>query len=45
MTYGFSQGYQISAGIAVLALIVSVIFIRVKKEDLEGIDPMAAPAA
>jgi ABC-type multidrug transport system permease subunit len=45
MTYGFSQGYQISAGIAVLALIVSVIFIRVKKKDLEGIDPMAAPAA
>jgi hypothetical protein len=24
---------------------VSVIFIRIKKKDLEGIDPMAAPAA
>ena len=31
--------------VAVLALIVSLIFIRVKKKDLEGIDPMAAPAA
>ena len=31
--------------VCVWLTIVSVIFIRVKKEDLEGIDPMAAPAA
>ncbi|TVZ01457.1 DHA2 family efflux MFS transporter permease subunit [Trebonia kvetii] len=43
LAYGFSQGYLVSAGIALLALIVSLIFIRIKKADLEGVDPMAAP--
>jgi EmrB/QacA subfamily drug resistance transporter len=43
LAYGFGRGYEVSAGIAVLALIVSVIFIRVKRQDLAGIDPMAAP--
>ncbi len=43
LAYGFGRGYLVSAGIAVLALLVSVVFIRVKKSDLEGIDPMAAP--
>ena len=44
LAHGFGQGYLVSAGIALLGLIVSVIFIRVKPSDLQGIDPMAAPA-
>ena len=44
LAYGFGRGYLVSAGIALLALVVSLIFIRVKKSDLAGIDPMAAPA-
>jgi hypothetical protein len=32
----------VSAGIAVLALIVTVAMIRVKREDLAGINPMQA---
>jgi EmrB/QacA subfamily drug resistance transporter len=43
LAYGFGRGYLVSAGIALLALIVSLVFIRVKKSDLAGIDPMAAP--
>jgi predicted MFS family arabinose efflux permease len=41
---GFSKGYLVSAGIALLALIITVVAIRVKREDLSGINPMAAPA-
>jgi fucose permease len=40
---GFAHGYLVSAGIALLALVVSLVFIRVTRADLEGIDPMAAP--
>jgi EmrB/QacA subfamily drug resistance transporter len=40
---GFSKGYLVSAGIAALGLIITVVAIRVKREDLAGIDPMAAP--
>jgi EmrB/QacA subfamily drug resistance transporter len=43
LAYGFGRGYLVSAGIALLALVVSLVFIRVKKSDLAGIDPMAAP--
>jgi len=43
ISVGFAKGYQVSAGIAVLALIITVIAIRVKRSDLAGIDPMAAP--
>jgi len=43
LAYGFSRGYLVSAGIALLALVVSLIFIRIKKSDMEGVDPMAAP--
>jgi len=43
MAYGFGRGYLVSAGIALLALVVSLIFIRVKRSDLEGVNPMAAP--
>jgi EmrB/QacA subfamily drug resistance transporter len=41
---GFSKGYLVSAGIALLGLIITVVAIRVKKDDLAGINPMAAPA-
>jgi predicted MFS family arabinose efflux permease len=40
---GFSKGYLVSAGIALLALIITVVAIRVKREDLSGVNPMAAP--
>ena len=40
---GFSKGYLVSAGIALLALIITLVAIRVKKSDLSGINPMAAP--
>jgi predicted MFS family arabinose efflux permease len=43
LAYGFGRGYVVSAGIALLALVVSLVFIRIKKSDLEGVDPMAAP--
>jgi len=40
---GFSRGFLVSAGITVLALVITLVAIRVKKEDLAG-DPMAAAA-
>jgi EmrB/QacA subfamily drug resistance transporter len=40
---GFSKGYVVSAGIAVLGLLITILAIRVTREDLAGIDPMAAP--
>jgi EmrB/QacA subfamily drug resistance transporter len=43
LAFGFGRGYLVSALIALLALIVSLALIRVKKEDLAGIDPMAVP--
>jgi EmrB/QacA subfamily drug resistance transporter len=44
LAHGFSQGYIVSAGIMALALIITLVLIRVKREDLSGINPMAAPA-
>jgi hypothetical protein len=44
VSVGFAKGYEVSAGIALLALIVTVIAIRVRRSDLAGINPMAAPA-
>ena len=44
LAYGFSRGYVVSAGIALLALVIALVMIRIKREDLAGIDPMAAPA-
>jgi MFS family permease len=43
LSVGFAKGYEVSAGIAVLSLIITLVAIRVKKSDLEGINPMAAP--
>jgi EmrB/QacA subfamily drug resistance transporter len=40
---GFSKGYLVSAGIAVLGLLITVLAIRVTREDLSGVNPMAAP--
>ena len=44
LAYGFSRGFLVSAGIMLLGLIIGLVLIRVKREDLEGINPMAAPA-
>lgn len=41
---GFSQGYLVSAGIMLLALVITVVTIRVRREDLAGVNPMAAPS-
>ena len=44
LAHGFSQGYIVAAGIMLLALIITLIAIRVTREDLSGVNPMAAPA-
>jgi predicted MFS family arabinose efflux permease len=44
LAYGFSHGFVVSAGIALLGLVITLATIRVKREDLAGINPMAAPA-
>ncbi len=44
LAVGFSRGFLVSAGIALLAFVVTVITIRVKREDLAGVNPMSAPA-
>ena len=44
LAHGFSQGYVVSAGIMLLALVIALVAIRVTREDLSGINPMAAPA-
>jgi EmrB/QacA subfamily drug resistance transporter len=40
LSVGFSRGFEVSALIALLALIITVAMIRVTKEDLAGIQPM-----
>ena len=37
---GFSRGFEVSAGIMLLALIVTIAMIRIKREDLAGVQPM-----
>jgi EmrB/QacA subfamily drug resistance transporter len=44
LAHGFSRGYIVAAGIMLLALVITLIAIRVTREDLSGVDPMAAPA-
>ena len=41
LAVGFSRGFLVSAGIALLALVITVITIRVRREDLAGINPMS----
>jgi hypothetical protein len=43
LAYGFGRGYLVAAGISVLAVIIALAMIRVRKSDLEGVEPMAAP--
>ena len=43
LAHGFSQGYVVSAGIMLLGLVVTLVAIRVTREDLSGVNPMAAP--
>jgi EmrB/QacA subfamily drug resistance transporter len=40
LSVGFSRGFIVSAGIMVLALIVTIVMIRVRREDLAGVNPM-----
>src|SRR5712691_10016143 len=44
LAYGFGRGYLVAAGISVLAVIIALAMIRVKKSDLAGVEPMVAPA-
>ena len=39
LSVGFSRGYLVSAGIAFLALLITVVAIRVRREDLAGAGP------
>ena len=43
LAYGFSRGFLVSAGIMLLGLVIGLVAIRVKRRDLAGIEPMAAP--
>ena len=42
LAFGFSKGYLVSAGISLLAVVIALVMIRIKRDDMEGIDPMAA---
>jgi EmrB/QacA subfamily drug resistance transporter len=44
LAVGFSRGFIVSAGIMALALVIAVFMVRVTREDLAGVDPMAVPA-
>jgi EmrB/QacA subfamily drug resistance transporter len=39
LAVGFSRGFEVSAGVMTLALIITLIMIRVTKEDLQGVQP------
>ena len=43
LAHGFSQGYLVWAGIMLLELVITLAAIRVKRSDLAGVNPMAAP--
>ena len=45
LAVGFSHGYLVSAAIGLLALIITLAAIRVTRQDLAGVDPMAAPVS
>jgi EmrB/QacA subfamily drug resistance transporter len=40
LSVGFSRGFEVSAGIAFLALLITIAMIRVTREDLAGVQPM-----
>jgi len=39
LAVGFSRGFEVSAGIALLGLVITLVFIRVKRSDLQGAMP------
>ncbi len=39
LAVGFSRGFEVSAGVALLALIITLVMIRVTRKDLEGVTP------
>jgi hypothetical protein len=41
---GFSHGFLVTAAIGLLALIIALAAIRVTREGLADVDPLAAPA-
>jgi hypothetical protein len=41
---GFSRGYLVSAGVMVLAAIIALTMIRIRRQDLSGADTAPAPA-
>jgi EmrB/QacA subfamily drug resistance transporter len=43
LAFGFGRGYEVSALISFLGVIIALAMIRIKREDMAGIDPMAAP--
>ena len=45
LAYGFSHGFMVSAGIMLLSLVIALAAIRIKRQDLAGIDPLAAPTS
>ena len=44
LAYGFSRGFVVSAAITLLTLVVALVMLRVRRADLAGINPMAAPS-
>jgi predicted MFS family arabinose efflux permease len=44
LAVGFSRGFEVSAGIALLALIITIAAIRLKRADLAGVQPMPVAA-
>jgi hypothetical protein len=40
LSVGFSRGFEVSAGIMLVALVVILIMVRVTREDLAGVQPM-----
>jgi hypothetical protein len=45
LSVGFSRGFVVSAGIMLLALVVTIVMIRVKRADLDGVQPMPGMGA
>lgn len=39
LAVGFSRGFEVSAAVALVAFLIAVFMVRVKKEDLQGITP------
>jgi hypothetical protein len=44
LAYGFSRGFVVSAAITLLTLVIALVMLRVRREDLAGINPMAVPS-